>query len=81
MRSSDLKYRQLVILDTIESDDASGTNDYTLLKYPKTLFQVTGSFSSINNKYHVTIHQEEWALGYLVITILLHLHESQISND
>ena len=80
VRSSDLRYRQLTIIDTIESNNTSDANKYTLRKYPKTLLQVTDSFPTISKKYHVTIHNEEWALGYLVITLLLHLHESQRSN-
>jgi hypothetical protein len=67
VRSSDLKYRGLAIIDTIQSN----------LNYSETLFQLVDSFSKSNQKYHVNIHDNEWPLGYLAITILLHLHESQ----
>ncbi|CAF4369792.1 unnamed protein product, partial [Rotaria sp. Silwood2] len=49
----------------------------TILNYPETLFQVIDSFSKTTKKYHVNIHKKEWQLGYLAITILLHLHESR----
>jgi hypothetical protein len=76
VQSSDLKNRRLAIIDIIPPN----INDLTNFNYPETLFQVIDSFSKTNQKYHVTIHDKEWALGYLAMTILLHLHESQ-RND
>lgn len=67
VRSSDLKYRRLTIVDEIHSNS----------NYPETLFQLIDTFSKSNDKYHVNIHDKEWPLGYCAITILLHLHESQ----
>ena len=76
VRSSDLKDRRLSIIDIIQSN----TNEITRLNYPETLYQVIDSFSKSNKKYHVNIHDKEWPLGYIAITILLHLHESQRNN-
>ena len=76
VRSTDLKYRRLVITDTIESN----TDEVIRLNYPEILYQVIDSFARSNQTYHVNIHDKEWPLGYLAITILLHLHESQ-RND
>jgi hypothetical protein len=76
VRSSDLKDRRLSIIDLIQSN----TNEVTRLDCPQTLYQVIDSFSKSNKKYHVHIHDKEWPLGYIAITILLHLHESQRSN-
>ncbi|CAF4813813.1 unnamed protein product [Rotaria sp. Silwood1] len=77
VRSSDLRYRRLAIVDIIKSNP----NENTTLNCPETLFQVIDSFSKSTNKYHVNIHKKEWPLGYLAITILLHLHESQQNKD
>jgi hypothetical protein len=73
VRSSDLKDCRLLIVDIIQTNG----NELSRLDYPETLYQVTDSFSKSNEKYHVHIHDKEWSLGYLAITILLHLHESQ----
>jgi hypothetical protein len=62
-----------LIVDIIQTNG----NELSRLDYPETLYQVTDSFSKSNEKYHVHIHDKEWSLGYLAITILLHLHESQ----
>lgn len=67
VRSSDLQDRQLTIIDTITN------NGY----YPNTLLQINDSFPQANAQYHMNIHDREWALGYIAITILLHLHELQ----
>ena len=67
VRSSDLKDRRLAIIDTIISN----------YNHPETLFQLIDSLSKSNEVYHVNIHDKEWPLGYLAMTILLHLHESQ----
>jgi hypothetical protein len=67
VRSSDLKYCRLTIIDTIQMNG----------NYSETLFELIDSFSKSNDKYHVIIHDKEWPLGYLALTILLHLHESQ----
>jgi len=77
VRSSDLKNRRLSMIDFIQSN----TNEITNLNYPEILFQVIDSFSKSNEKYRVNIHDKEWPLGYLAITILLHLHESQRNNN
>lgn len=66
VRSCDLKDRRLTIIDAIQ---------YSTNNYPEMLFQVIDSFSKSNKKYHVNIHDKEWQLGYLAITILLDLHE------
>jgi len=76
VRSSDLKNRRLTIIDTIDSN----IDEIRTLNYPEILFQLMDSFSKSNQKYHVNIHNKEWPLGYLAITILLHLHESQRNN-
>lgn len=73
VQSSDLKDRRLAIIDVNHSESRN-------LKYPETLFQLIDSFSKSNEKYHVNIHDKEWPFGYLAITILLHLHESQRNN-
>ncbi|CAF4839731.1 unnamed protein product, partial [Rotaria sp. Silwood2] len=75
--SSDLRNRRLAIIDILQSNNSSKTNKNTILNYPETLFQVIDSFSKTTKKYHVNIHKKEWQLGYLAITILLHLHESR----
>lgn len=49
-------------------------------KWPNTLFQSNDLFSSSNSKYRVNIHENEWPLGYVALTLLLHLHETQWSN-
>jgi hypothetical protein len=56
-------------------------NSCPKLDCPETLYQVIDSFSKSNKKYHVTIHDKEWSLGYLAITILLHLHQSKKDTD
>ena len=76
VKSSDLKHRRLVIIDVIQPNNSSNENENTRLSCPETLFQVTDSFSKSNQQYHVNVHDKEWPLGYLAITILLHLHES-----
>ena len=67
VRSSDLRDRRLTILDTIDN------HGY----YPDTLFQIIDSFPQRNSQYHMNIHEKEWPLGYVALTILLHLHELQ----
>ncbi|CAF3392214.1 unnamed protein product [Rotaria sp. Silwood2] len=77
VRSSDLRNRRLAIIDILQSNNSSNTDENTTSNYPETLFQVIDSFSKTTKKYHVNIHKKEWQLGYLAITILLHLHESR----
>ncbi len=67
VRSSDLKYRRVIMTDALQMNGNQS----------QTLFHLVDSFSKSNHKYHVTIHDKEWPLGYLAITVLLHLHESQ----
>ena len=67
VRSSDLRDRRLTILDTVKQ------NGY----YPATLFEIIDSFPQPNSQYHMNIHEKEWPLGYVALTILLHLHELQ----
>jgi hypothetical protein len=74
--STDLKDRRVAITDIIQSN----TNEIRTLNYPETLYEVIDSFAKSNETYHVNIHDKEWPLGYLAITILLHLHESQLNN-
>ncbi|CAF3765470.1 unnamed protein product [Rotaria socialis] len=79
VRSLDLINRHLTIIDTFNSNISSNKDSITTLNRPEILFQLIDSFSKINDKYHVNIHDNEWPLGYLAITILLHLHESRLS--
>ncbi|CAF1471750.1 unnamed protein product [Rotaria sordida] len=81
VRSSDLRNRRLTIIDILQSKQSLSTNENIKSNCPETLFQVIDSFSKTTNKYHVNIHQKEWSLGYLAITILLHLHESRRDKD
>ena len=71
VRSSDLKSRLLAIVDTSEINQSSR------FLSPKSLFQVTDNFSHSTTKYHVTIDDTESTYGYLIIVILLHLHECE----
>ncbi|CAF0741624.1 unnamed protein product [Adineta ricciae] len=75
VRSCDLKDRRLAIVDAIHR------NKYSTTDYPELLYQVIDSFSKSNKKYHVNIHDKEWPLGYLAITVLLDLHECKRSID
>ncbi len=75
VRSCDLKDRRLAIIDTIEQNTHSKSDQYPTLQCPETLFQVIDSFSKSNKTYHVTINDKEKQLGYLAIVILLDLHE------
>ncbi|CAF0929847.1 unnamed protein product [Adineta steineri] len=75
VRSADLKDRRLSIVDAMQVNSSSNGQPYPALDYPELLYQVTDSFTKSNKKYHVNIHNKEWALGYLAITILLDLHE------
>ncbi|CAM4934262.1 unnamed protein product [Rotaria socialis] len=80
VRSLDLINRHLTIIDTFNSNISSNKDSITTLNRPEILFQLIDSFSKINDKYHVNIHDNEWPLGYLAITILLHLHESRLGR-
>jgi ASC-1-like (ASCH) protein len=75
VRSCDLKDRRLSIVDTIQQNNNSGSDQYSAMQCPETLFQVIDSFSKSNKTYHVTINDKENQFGYLAISILLHLHE------
>ncbi len=81
VQSCDLKDRRLAIVDAIQSNNSSTENPYSTSNYPDMLFQVIDSFSKSNKKYHVNINDKEWQLGYLAITILLHLHECKRDTD
>jgi hypothetical protein len=75
VRSCDLKDRRLAIVDIVEPNDHSQSDQYSMLQCPETLFQVIDSFSKLNQTFHVTINDKEQQLGYLAIVILLDLHE------
>ncbi|UJR14436.1 hypothetical protein I4U23_001433 [Adineta vaga] len=77
VRSCDLKDCRLVIVD---ANHSSNLNPYSTTNYPELLYQVIDTFSKANKKFHVTIHEREWSLGYLAITILLDLHECERST-
>ncbi|CAF1286683.1 unnamed protein product [Rotaria magnacalcarata] len=79
VRSSDLKNRCLVMIDTFEQNNPSKQDQCSTLQCPETLFQVIDSFSKFNKTYHVTINDKEKQLGYLAIVILLDLHECKRS--
>ncbi|CAF1964677.1 unnamed protein product [Rotaria magnacalcarata] len=81
VRSLDLRNRHLTIIDTFNSNSLSNRNSITTLNRPAVLLKLHDSFSKINDKYHVNIHDNEWPLGYLAITILLHLHESRLARN
>jgi hypothetical protein len=75
VRSCDLKDRRLAIVDTVEQNNHSKSDQYPMSQCPETLFQVIDSFSKSNKTFHVTINDKEKQLGYLAIVILLNLHE------
>ena len=71
VRSSDLKFRRLVLVDTSDIDQSSR------FLCSKSLFQVNNTFSRSTTKYHVTIDDTQSTYGYLIIVMLLHLHECE----
>lgn len=77
VRSSDLKDRRLALIDTIEQNNHSSSNQCRVIQCPETLFQVIDSFSKLNKNYHVTINDKDKHIGYLAIVILLDLHENK----
>ena len=66
VKSSDLQHCYLTMIDPYNTDGSTR---------PKTLFQLNDIFSKSNETYHMNIHQKEWPLGYVAMTILLYLHE------
>ncbi|CAF3839963.1 unnamed protein product [Rotaria magnacalcarata] len=71
IRSCDLKYRRLTIMDETQSNESSAAC------CPQILFQVLDSFSKSNDKYHLIINDKKYEYGYIGIVILLYLHEYQ----
>lgn len=70
VRSSDLKDRQLTMIDSwIPDENQSSTI------FGNTLCQVTDYLCKTTKNYHVTVHEEKQAFGYLAIVILIGLHE------
>lgn len=80
IKSSDLRNSRLVFMDKCQCDNSSNKNSSKITSPSTTLFQVTDSFSRLNDTYHVNIYDKEWPLGYFAITILFHLHEAQINR-
>ncbi|CAM4756178.1 unnamed protein product [Rotaria magnacalcarata] len=71
IRSCNLKYRRLTIMDETQSNESSAAC------CPQILFQVLDSFSKSNDKYHLIINDKKYEYGYIGIVILLYLHEYQ----
>ncbi|CAF4844510.1 unnamed protein product, partial [Rotaria socialis] len=71
VRSCDLKYRRLTIMDETQVNESSA------VCCPQILLQVLDSFSKSNDKYHLIINDTKYEYGYIGIVILLYLHEYQ----
>lgn len=69
VRSSDLRYRRLALIDALQLNSNAEVN------CPDTLFQISDAFTSSNKQYHVTINDDKRQYAYLAITLLISLHE------